>query len=195
MSLPLFIVSAIGLLIFLIAYLMIVIASFRHHPVTGLISLIPGINLVVLPSIWAQTGKAFGISFVGLMIALAGWYTGGHQFPNEYKIATETAPQDTVIHTKQPETLKASPRKIKESPLPQKPLYYLVYENAATNQLQNLTQQLLRITLTDDRIVEGKSLKANDATLLLETRQGSQIHVVEVNVQHIKTVEKLVSKQ
>ncbi|MEE9351976.1 MAG: hypothetical protein V3U78_06915 [Thiotrichaceae bacterium] len=206
MSLLLFILTVIGLLTFLFAYLTLVIASFKHHTVTGLISLIPGINLVVLPTILGKTGKAFPVSILGIGIALIAWYAGGHQyFDNYFKPSTslveqsvtkinETASDEANSIDAKPHQAPPITHKTKELPLPSKPLYYLVYTKVNISELNKLTDQHIRIKLIDDRELEGKNIKTTETSLLLETYTNDTTQVIQISPKHIKVLEKLEKK-
>ena len=198
MTLTLFIVAATGLAIFLIAYLRIVIASFRHHAVTGLISIVPGINLAVLPTVWAKMSKVFSLSVLGLAMALGGWYAGGNQYLDNRQMKLFTKSPNTQVAqspvVKNSEALQIK-HKTKELPLPQKPLYYIRFQKVAISQLDSLLNQYIRIKLIDDRELEGKNIESSSSVLLIETFQNGNRQVVKVSSKHIKTLEKLVRSE
>ena len=185
MSLLLIILAAIGLFIFLISYLKLVVASFKHHPVTGLISLIPGVNLVVLPTILGKTGKTFPASVFGLVLAIIAWYAGGNQYLDNRK----NVPLANITEVANPVASR-----FKEQPLPSKPLYYIVYTAVNTSELESLKNKHIRISLVDDRILEGKNLEANTSSLLLETFKDDTRKVIKVSPKHIIKLEKLERK-
>ena len=199
MTLTLFILAAIGLFIFVIAYLRIIIASFRHHTVTGLISMIPGINLAVLPTVWAKISKAFPMSVLGLAMTLGGWYMGGNLYLDKNQISLISEPQNTTSPTQFPVVPKSKAipikHKTKEQPLPQKPLYYIRFKKVAISQLDSLLNQYIRIQLIDDRELEGKSIKSSSTSLLIETYSNGSKQVVKVSSKHIRTLEKLVRSE
>ena len=198
MTLTLFIVAVVGLFIFVIAYLRIIIASFRHHTVTGLISMIPGINLAVLPTVWAKINKAFPMSVLGLAITLGGWYMGGNLYLDKNQNSLFNKPKNTQTASPTQSSLvqksKAMPteHKTKEQPLPQKPLYYIRFKKIAISQLDSLLDQYIRIQLVDDREIEGKNIKSSSTELLIETYSNGSKQVVKVPSKHIRTLEKLV---
>ncbi|MEE9304047.1 MAG: hypothetical protein V3U84_09685 [Thiotrichaceae bacterium] len=199
MSLLLFILAAIGGFIFLVAYLIIVIASFKHHTVTGLISLIPGINLVVLPTILGKTGKAFPTSVFALGLALVTWYAGGHRYLQNYLYSNPAASIQTDITETSVNPINnnlnlAAAHKTKELPLPSKPLYYIVYTKVDSDQLGDLINKHIRITLVDDREFEGKNIEITTTSLLLETHDNNENHMVKIPLKHIVSVEKLETK-
>ncbi len=198
MTLTLFIVAVTGLAIFIIAYLRIIIASFRHHAVTGLISIVPGINLAVLPTVWAHMSKVFSLSVLGLAMTLGGWYAGGNQYLDNRKMKLSTKSANTQVAqspvVKQSELLPVK-HKIKELPLPQKPLYYIRFQKVPISKLDSLLNQYIRIKLIDDRELEGKNIESSSSTLLIETFNNDNRQVVKVSMTHIKTLEKLVRSE
>ncbi len=193
MSLLLFILAAIGGFIFLIAYIILVVASFRHHTVTGLISLIPGINLVVLPTILGKTGKAFPASVFGLALALVAWYAGGHHYLQDYQQNSLAITQEANV-SESSISPKNVVRKTKELPLPSKPLYYIVYTKVDNDELGNLINQYIRVKLVDDRELEGRNIETTATSLLLKTHNNNKDQVVKISLKHILTIEKLETK-
>ncbi len=196
MSLYLFIAAAIGFTIFILAYLAIVIASFRHHTVTGLIALIPAINLAVLPTIWQKTSKAFPLGILGLGLALATWYSGGYQYFHSLQtgkpvIASEPS---TTAPEKQPAE-QVTTRNVEEVPLPDKPLYYLVYQKVESNDLASLVGQQVRVTLIDGQQLEGKNIKTSNQSVFIESSDQGNTQTLKVALQHIQTLEKLARVQ
>jgi hypothetical protein len=73
------IVTLAGLVILGIGYLIVIVAGFKHHFVTGLIAMIPGVNILVIPSTWDKASSGFILGIVGLVIAAGGWFGGNGQ--------------------------------------------------------------------------------------------------------------------
>jgi hypothetical protein len=69
----------VGVLLFVIGWLVVVVTSFQRHPVTGLVALIPGLNLVTLPSIWHRVSGWVIASFAGTLLAIGAWFMGGQE--------------------------------------------------------------------------------------------------------------------
>ncbi len=208
MSLILFSIASIGAVIFIVAFFRIVIASFRHHMVTGFISLIPGINLVVLPTVLNKTGKAFPLSILGLGIALVAWYAGGSQFVDDYlqkktlstetvktsevSVGAEVATDDNSAVTREKiATATVESHKTKEIALPPKPLYYIFYKSVEYSELAQLANEHIRITLVDGRIFEGKNVQTSPESLLLDVFRDGQSQVIKIMSKHIERIEKL----
>ena len=77
MELALTIIAGFGVLLFLFGYLSFVLAGFKHHFITGVISALPVLNIVTIPALWHKTSKKLMLSFLGVLIAGASWFLGG----------------------------------------------------------------------------------------------------------------------
>ncbi|QLQ30834.1 MAG: hypothetical protein HZT40_03555 [Candidatus Thiothrix singaporensis] len=67
---------ALGMLLFLVGWLSVVVAGFRRHPLTGLLALMPGVNIVALPSLWHKVSGWVITAFVGAVLAVIAWFAG-----------------------------------------------------------------------------------------------------------------------
>ena len=79
MELALTIIAGLGALLFIVSYLSYVASGFRHHFVTGIISALPVLNVVTLPSLWDKSRGKFVIGFIGLVIAAVAWFMGANK--------------------------------------------------------------------------------------------------------------------
>ncbi len=70
-------ILVLGVILLVIAWLMVIIAGFRNHPVTGLVALVPGLNWLIMPSIWHRAGAWAITGLVGFVIAAGAWFFGG----------------------------------------------------------------------------------------------------------------------
>lgn len=66
----------LGILLFVIGWLVVVVNGFQRHPVTGLVALIPGLNILTLPSLWHRVSGWVITGFVGLLLAAGAWLGG-----------------------------------------------------------------------------------------------------------------------
>lgn len=66
----------LGLLLIAGAYLFIVFRSFQNHFVTGLLALLPVVNLLIVFIMWRDMRYGFYLSILGLMLAGSAWYLG-----------------------------------------------------------------------------------------------------------------------
>lgn len=199
MTLALAALTVIGFIIFIFNYGRIIIASFKHHIVTGLISLVPGINIVVLPTIWARIGNAFVISIIGLALATCGWIMGGKVAINQLLSPSTTATSITPSNADQPQAshpandTSTTNSSFKQLPLPNKALYQLRYQtiNLQTTAL-NVSEQL-RITLKDGNRFEGRLIEAIDETITIN--QKPSLPTLRIKTQDVLTVEQLIKVQ
>lgn len=67
----------LGILLFVIGWLVVIVQGFNRHPLTGILALIPGLNLLILPSLWHRVGAWFIVSLVGFLLAAGSWGMGG----------------------------------------------------------------------------------------------------------------------
>lgn len=70
----------LGILLFTVGWLVVVVQGFQRHPLVGLFSLIPGVNLITLPSLWHRVSGWFITALVGLLITLGAWFGGADQY-------------------------------------------------------------------------------------------------------------------
>ncbi len=71
------IVVVLGGLLFIYSFIKYALIGFRYHPITGLLALMPVVNIITLPTL--MDGKIirliiFGI--LGLLLAIAAWFLG-----------------------------------------------------------------------------------------------------------------------
>jgi len=204
MALALSIVAIISIVIFLFAYLSVAIASFRHHFITGLIALIPGINVVVLPTIWHKAGKNVISGGLALGIGLIAWQSGANSFIND-KIKVALNSEQTAdsahnpfnvedIEKSQSSTPKEKNKSVKtrQVGLPQHPLYQLVFEDISIQDIGTLKNPFLRITRIDETTIEGRTPKISSSSLFIERHSNGSTFQYEVPFKHIKKLEKMV---
>ncbi|HFC92512.1 MAG TPA: hypothetical protein ENJ51_06840 [Leucothrix mucor] len=106
------IVVVLGGLLFIYSFIKYAVIGFRYHPVTGLLALIPVMNIITLPTL--MDGKIirliiFGV--LGLLLAIAAWFLGadksiyqhvsalrGQSVPlSSSNIATGNSEQNTML--------------------------------------------------------------------------------------------------
>lgn len=114
----LFIIAfAMGLLLFLVSWLRVIIAGFVHHFLTGVVAIIPVVNVLVLPSVWHQVYGWVMAGFIGLLLAIATWFAGAdkqvYQYAQQAGIHLPTQPMSEpvasgVLPTRQ-ETAEVTP--------------------------------------------------------------------------------------
>jgi hypothetical protein len=207
------IVTLVGLGLVIIGYLLVVLAGFKHHFVTGLIAMIPVVNLVVMPSTWHRAGLGFIIALVGLLLTFGGWYGGGDRYIDE-KLSVvstnktepvangdaddaeepanaETPEQGTENEPEQETVVEATPERKSDGnivPLPNKPLYHLGYQQVSLDELSQLTGEYIRVTDNQKHRIEGKLMQYQDQKLQISQQQ--EVHTLMQT--DITRVEKIV---
>lgn len=206
------IASLIGFSLLLIGYLLIVIASFRHHFITGIIGMIPVLNLLVIPSTWHRASVGFILGTVGLIIASGTWFAGGDRFvkqqlslsgeaavlSNNASEATETKVEATPLinvkeddeATSQQEDHLQMRKKGVIVPLPEKPLYRLVYETIEKDDLNRLLGDYIRITNKQHAQYEGKLTSLNEQQLVLLV-DGNDLTLKQEDINLVEKIVKL----
>lgn len=191
------IVTLVGLGLVIIGYLLVVLAGFRHHFVTGLIAMVPLVNLVVIPSTWHKAGFGFIMAFIGLLLAFGGWFGGGDRYIDEKLSvvsngssttinssgtinaegqpspdqATENKPEQETAEEQVAETSTDSKPEGNIIPLPKQPLYHLSYQQVSLDELNGLQGEYIRITDTQKHRIEGKLIQYQDQQLQISQQQ------------------------
>lgn len=208
------IATLIGLVLLVIGYLLIVFAGFRHHTMTGIIAMIPVLNILIIPSTWHRASVGFIIGTVGLVITTIGWFAGGsgyfyQQFsiPKPHQAQTETQ-QVQASSVPLPEGQKEAPKEEKPAeekqqsplsnrpigaiiPLPDKPLYKLVYKDADRNELKQLIGEYIRITDKKKLRYEGKLENIKGEKISLK----AGINTADFKLSDIAQIEKIVKTE
>ena len=68
----------LGGLLFIYSFIKYAITGFHYHPITGLLALIPVLNIITLPTL--MDGKIIRLiifGLFGLLLAIAAWFLGG----------------------------------------------------------------------------------------------------------------------
>lgn len=173
MQLALTILAGFGALLFIICFLGYVLAGFKHHFVTGLISMLPVLNVVTLPSLWDKNSSKFLLGFVGLVIASGAWFMGADKgvqnlvFKNKNinteEVVISSVPQNnsdkkttTTISPVFTQTKKSSYDEEDMFELPRKALYRLGFDIIPINQISSLKGRIVQITNNNNELIEGR---------------------------------------
>lgn len=98
MELILTIIAALGALLFLFGYLAYVGSGFKHHFVTGLISIFPVLNIVTVPALWHKTSKKLIISVLGVALLGGSWFMGADKgISKTLALIKGESTQETVV--------------------------------------------------------------------------------------------------
>lgn len=203
MDLALSAIALISIFIFIIAYSVIAFASFRHHFVTGLISLIPVANILILPSVWYKTSKAFIISFIAIIIAAGAWFSGANQNLLNYAKGLDNPTTQNEITPLEDSAISSAPassfvtqvasfKNLSQTPLPSKALYYLLFEQVNQQHWDHLKDSLIRITFEDETTLEGRVANILPDRLVIKYHQNHQTQTLETKTARIVNIEKLI---
>lgn len=207
MELAVLIAAAVGILLFAISYLKFAYEGFRYHLITGLLALIPVINLVALPTLWDRTNRMLMVGLVGLIIAGAAWFLGaGKTFHaywgnNQTQIAAPAATSSTTPIATAPvagTTTPASTTNIgtverRVSLLPSKALYRLDFESASADQIKSFTGRIVKITSVDHTVTDGRIQSVTPSSVFIEQSGDGQI-AYEMMLGNIKSIEVMVKR-
>jgi len=160
MEIALVALAGIGLLLFIYSFLVYIFAGFKHHPVAGLIAMLPVLNIVTLPSLWHLTGRKLIIGFFGLLIAAGSWMMGAEQGANTLIAKFQGSPIEASRISNAEKIEKAqilSDSKLQG--LPNKALYRMVFEPVKISTLDTLHGKTVRIVTKNHQQFEGRLLK------------------------------------
>ena len=173
MEIALVALAGIGLLLFLYSFLAYIFAGFKHHPVTGLISMLPALNIVTLPSLWHVTGRTLVIGFVGLIIAAGGWMMGAEQGFNHLLAKAQGKPGEMIASTEQT-TQEQALDESKLQNLPGKALYKMAFKPVKPTQLVTLQDKTIQIVTKNREQFEGRLLKIINTEVIIESARDNE---------------------
>ncbi|PID45209.1 MAG: hypothetical protein CSB47_09475 [Proteobacteria bacterium] len=209
MELTILIIAAVGMLLFAISYLKFAYEGFRYHLITGLLALIPVVNLIALPTLWDRTIKMLGVGLVGLLIAIGAWFLGAGETFQSYWHGNRATSSNSATHGNTPiatapvsadgrtaavpvETNWSSKGK-RLSLLPSKALYRLDFESAPPDQIKTFTGRIVRITSVDHTITDGRIQSVTPSSIFIEQTGDGQI-AYEMMLSNIKSIKVMVRR-
>lgn len=186
----------IGALLFVASWLRVIFAGFGHHFITGIVSAVPVINLLILPGIWHKVYAWVFTGIIGLLVAVGSWYAGADEHVYRYAHETgislpapagegvldsntrahlpdSTAEQDAG-NSSNDEFTPAAPLPPGQE-LPKKALYKMTYQKVASNSLGQYIGSYVRITRKDHKTFEGKVLGVTNNGIFVERRSNGGI--------------------
>jgi hypothetical protein len=209
MEIAVLIAAIIGITLFIISYLKFAFEGFRFHFITGLLALIPVLNLIALPTLWDRTNKWLIFGLIGLVVAAGAWFAGaGNTFksywsgrPNTAAISspsiavngapmaisngTNNAVNTQTVVTKQQATVL--------SQLPSKAMYRLDFESAPADKIQAFVGRIVRITDVDHNVTDGRITSVTPSSAFIEQSGDGQI-AYEMMLSNIKSIKVMVKK-
>lgn len=195
----------IGVLLFVASWLRVIFAGFGHHFVTGIVSAIPVINLLILPGIWHKVYGWVFTGIIGLLVAIGSWYAGaeehvyryahesGISLPGDPPVAegaldSNTREQPSAQSIVTDDDTPAAPLAPGQV-LPKKALYKMTYQKVAINSLGNYIGHYARITRTDRKTFEGKVLGPADSGIMVERRVSGGVIEQRIGFDEITNAE------
>ena len=191
MEIALVAVAGIGVLLFLYSYLAYILAGFKHHPVTGIIAILPILNIVTLPSLWHLTGRKLIIGFLGLLLAGGSWYFGAEQsFNNLLAKFQGTEISSTEVSSNQKTAEAQSLLESNMQGLPGKALYRLAFDSIAVDKIGSLQGKTISILTMDSERIEGRLMKVINTKAFLDSQNSER----SVELNEIKQLSVMVKK-
>ncbi len=191
MEIGLVALAGIGLLLFLYSFLAYIIAGFKHHSVTGLISMLPVLNIVTLPSLWHLVGRKLIIGFVGLLIAVGSWVMGAEQGFNNLIAKVQGKPTEISTTTSAEKATQA--QLLSESNmqgLPGKALYRMAFEPVKPTLLVTLQGKTIQIITKNNEQFEGRLLKVINTKVIIESARNSEVKVALDQIEQLSVMVK-----
>ncbi len=193
------IILSLGALLFLLSYLAYVVMGFKHHFVTGIISTLPVLNIVTLPSLWDKGRNKFLTSIIGLVLAGGAWALGANKTVNNYLSNRNHTPSETVIHstdntqhaTSSNKPLSndlVTPKKSSSIPidesnmlaLPNKALYLMHFDPVPVNKIGTLQGRIVKITNQQNEEIEGRIKEINTSSVIVENQYENEIPIASI---------------
>jgi hypothetical protein len=207
MQLALTIITGIGILLFLVSYLAYVIVGFKHHFVTGIITLFPGLNIVTVPSLWHQNSKKVITGFIGLTIATIAWFMGANtgiktilSTQNESETVVISRSNNQPINTNSSQSLTdPTPRQAvtnfiesEMQNLPKKALYTMGFDKVPVDKIDTLQGRIVQVIKTNNDQIEGRIKKISASSVLLGN--GVETEIPLANIKQLSLMVKKASK-
>jgi len=186
MQLALLIFAGLGAVLFLVSFVAYAISGFRHHFVTGIISMLPVLNIITLPSLWYKSSRKFIVGFIGLIIFILAWLLGADQGIQNL-LSRQDKPIDnaslnvatTQKNQQKPSVLNTTSVAVTPNrslllneenmiDLPKIALYKMAFDTVPVNQISNLQGRVVQIIKTDSSRIEGRIKSVSPGSVVLE---------------------------
>ncbi len=196
----------IGLLLFVLSWLRVIFAGFGHHFVTGIVSIVPVLNLLILPSLWHRVHSWVLAGIIGLLVAIGCWYAGADKHVYRYTLNTGMnipVPQGSIgtegldlnqnnstqnIVAINDNDAPAAPLPSGKA-LPKSALYSMSYQETEAANLGQYVGHYIRLTRVDRKRFEGKVLGTDSKGIVIERRINSGVVEQKINFSDITQAE------
>ncbi len=222
MEIALTLAAVLGGLLFIFSYLKFALTGFRYHPVTGLLALIPVVNLITLPTLLdGKLIRVILLGIFGLILAVGAWFLGADKSLQHHisslrgqpmLISTAEQKQSSlsgeVVNTKRQASnggqdkttliVASSNEKIAKHPvyltnLPKQALYSMEFVDAPVDQINTLKGRIVHIITRKDSVVEGRVENTTTASVFISKKGGENI-AYEMLISNIKQLKVLVKR-
>jgi len=194
MELVLLIVAGIGALLFIIAYLAFVLGGFKHHFITGIISALPVLNIVTLPSLMHKSKGKLILSTLGLIIFLAAWFLGANNSIPKLIAGKRDFTEEKVILSSSPESSLSEGNNIKQNKtksskeldgknmvsLPGKALYNMAFVAIPAEKISSLQGRIIQVTLSNNVKLEGRLQSVNAGSFYIEGEVENEMPISKI---------------
>ena len=203
MEFALTIIAGLGALLFLVSYLAYVASGFKHHFVTGIISALPVLNIVTLPSLWDKSRGKFVTGFIGLIIAGGAWFMGANKglqnlLHKQSQNSTETVVLTAKPDLQQPAQSNTETPAVSASPalpnqtlsrvfneenmlgLPDKALYSMSFELVPIDKISTLQGRIVQITNSNNEELEGRIKSVSQSSVVLEGLFENELPIASI---------------
>ena len=200
MELAVLTITSIGVFLFSISYIKFAYEGFKHHFVTGLLALIPVVNIIALPTLWDRTRSILMVGLVGIIAAIIAWFAGADKAFEAVRAERNTPITTTqnISNSGRVPTIIDSDTRIgsKETfltTLPGKALYRLDFESASPSQIRSFAGRVVRITSTDYVVTDGRIRNFTPSSVFIEQPGDGNI-AYEMMLSNIKSVDVMVKR-
>lgn len=200
MQLVLTILAGLGALIFIFCFIGYVLSGFRHHFVTGLISMLPVLNIVTLPSLWDKNSKKFLTGLIALVITSGAWFMGadngyknlvsrGNLSNNEEVVISSASNNSTASKTSSADVQKNSNPVTKTTykyneedmfDLPSKALYVMGFDIVPINQISSLKGRIVQITKNNNELIEGRVKSIAPGSVIVDGLLENELPIASI---------------
>ncbi len=202
MELALIIIAGVGALLFILGYLAYVLGGFKHHFVTGIIAVLPVLNIVTLPSLLHKSRGKLVVSIIGLVMFVASWFLGANKsLPNLISGKKGLSSEEVILSSNSNEDnstsqgLADSQSKVIDKfdsknmvVLPSKALYNMSFETIPTNKINSLQGRIVQVTLSNNEVLEGRLQSVNAGSFFIEGNIENELPIG--NIKELKLMVK-----
>ncbi|MCK5897050.1 MAG: hypothetical protein KAG20_09600 [Cocleimonas sp.] len=214
------IIAVLGGLLFVFSFVKYVLTGFRYHPVTGLLALIPVINVITLPTL--MDGKIIRVillGILGLMFSIGAWFLGADKSlyrhisilrgQSTFISGTQSGNQESqamtsnmgVTSSGQPSSANVAPSSNNQPAVPQPvyfvnlpkhALYNMTFIDAPVDKISTLQGRTVQIITLKNTVAEGRLEKATTSSVFVLQKKNETV-ANEILISNIKQLKVLIT--